>query len=243
MDEAAGSIPARSTTESDMNKNTHIVLVLALVLVSGASYVALEHRNQSAAGIGTALAATLDTIPTQAGKTAFLKQSANLTKEVDSELIDLDSQIITCNPDVDALLGSHPVAGGSCVAGPTELKSTDGLTLGGQCCSALMDTEEYHANLEKLQAYKNMPDIPLDPMHTPIAMAKKWIEYDKTTTLTPAEQAIYDQAYAISKEKPCCCKCWHYFVNEGIAKKMIKDGAWSPEHIAGYWDASDICGS
>ena len=88
-----------------------------------------------------------------------------------------------------------------------------------------------------------MPDIILDPMHTPVAMAKKWIDYDNATKLTPAQQAIYDQAYAISKEKPCCCKCWHYFVNEGIAKKMIIDGTFNAQQIAAYWDASDICGA
>lgn len=224
-----------------MNKNIPIALALALVMVGGAAYYALNSKSPS--GVSTALAVTLEKIPTQAGKTAFLKQSANLTKKVDPELIDLDSQIITCNQNVEALLGSNPIAGGSCVAGPTELKSTDGLTLGGQCCGVLIDTSEYHKNLEKLQAYKSMPNIPLDPMHTPIAMAKKWIDYDNATTLTPVEQEIYDQSYAISKEKPCCCKCWHYFVNEGIAKKMIKDGGWSPIQIAGFWDASDICGA
>ena len=105
-----------------------------------------------------------------------------------------------------------------------------------------MDTKEYHENLEKLQAYKSMPDIPLDPMHTPVEMAKVWIDYDKNTTLTPDEQKVYDQAYATSMEKPCCCKCWHYFVNEGIAKKMIRDGQFNSKQIADYWDASDICG-
>ncbi len=88
-----------------------------------------------------------------------------------------------------------------------------------------------------------MPDIVLDPMHTPVALAKQWIDYDKATTLTTSEQAVYDQTYAISKEKPCCCKCWHYYVNEGIAKKMIKDGIFPAEQIAAYWDASDICGA
>ena len=106
-----------------------------------------------------------------------------------------------------------------------------------------MDTKNYHENLEKLQAYKSMPDIVLDPMHTPVATAKKWIDYDKATTLTPEEQKIFDQAYAISKEKPCCCKCWHYYVNEGIAKKMIQDGTFNAQQIANYWDSSDICGS
>ncbi len=183
-------------------------------------------------------------IPTGAGKVNFLKQSKNLTQNVDPELVDLDSQIISCAPDVDQLFSSSPTTGGSCAAGPTKLEgSIAGKYMGGQCCSVLTDTKDYHDNLSKLQVYKSMPNIPLDPMHTPIEMAKMWIDYDKNTTLAVDEQKVYDQAFAISKEKPCCCKCWHYFVNEGIAKKMIKDGTFNAKQIAEYWDASDICGA
>ncbi len=182
-------------------------------------------------------------IPTKAGKNSFIKQSANLIKVVDPELVDLDSQIISCGASVDNLLSNTPTYENSCVAQGGSLSSTKGMYLGGQCCSALTDTKEYHKHLEKLQAYKGMPDIPLDPMHTPIDMAKRWIDYDKNTTLMPDEQKIYDAAYAMSEEKPCCCKCWHYFVNEGIAKKMIKTGAFNSKQIADYWDSSDICGS
>ena len=76
-----------------------------------------------------------------------------------------------------------------------------------------------------------------------IELAKKWIDYDNATKLMSDQQAVYGQAYATSIEKPCCCKCWHYFVNEGIAKKMIRDGAFNAQQIADYWDSSDICGA
>ena len=171
-----------------------------------------------------------------------MKQSANLTKVVDSELIDLDSQVIMCGANIDNLLSSTHMYDDSCIATGGSLPDVKGMYLGGQCCSALMDLDEYHDNLKKLQAYKNMPDIPLDPMHTPIDMAKMWIDYDNKTQLSTMEQKVYDDAFAISKEKPCCCKCWHYFVNEGIAKKMIKDGTYNSKEIADYWDSSDICG-
>ncbi len=191
-----------------------------------------------------ALLATKNSIPTEAGKNDFLKQSNNLTQRVDPELVDLDSQIITCDPGIDSILSGSPNYGGSCVS-PTggTIANMQGKYLGGQCCSALSDTKNYHENLEKLQAYKSMPDIPLDPMHTPVEMAKKWIAYDKSTILTSDQQKVYEEAYAMSKEKPCCCKCWHYFTNEGIAKKIIKDGKFNAEQIAAYWDASDICGA
>ena len=214
------------------------------ILVGLFVYSTQDHPSSPGAdALRQKLLATKSNIPTEAGRRNFLKQSADLTKAVDPELVDLDSQIITCGPGVDGFLSNAPKAEGSCVAPETNLSSTKGMYLGGQCCSPLVDTKEYHENLEKLQAYKSMPDIPLDPMHTPVAMAKMWIDYDKNTKLSPAEQKIYDGAYAMSKEKPCCCKCWHYYTNEGIAKKMIRDGQFNSKQIADYWDASDICGA
>lgn len=145
-------------------------------------------------------------------------------------------------------MSNQPTFGSSCVAGDGGTLSaadTDNMYnmyMGGQCCGALMDTDERHKNLQKLQAYKSMPDIPLDPMHTLIKMAKKWTDYDNVTTLTADQQKIFDQAFALSKEKPCCCKCWHYFTDEGIAKKVIVDGSFNAQQIADYWDASEICG-
>jgi hypothetical protein len=229
-----------------MEFKKYLPLAILSVATFAAFFVYSTHNSStsmSASSLRQQLLAIENSIPTEAGKENFIKQSNNLTRSVDPELVDLDSQIISCAPSVDGLLTQNPTTGGSCVAGPTALKSTNGMYLGGQCCSTLMDTKEYHENLGKLQAYKNMPDIVLDPMHTPIALAKKWIDYDNNTTLTPGEQKIYDQAYAISTEKPCCCKCWHYYTNEGIAKKMIKDGTYSSKQIADYWDASDICGA
>ena len=227
------------------NRSIPIVVVGAAVLVA---FFVVLHNHPNTQTTNTSLHQQLlaieNTIPTEAGKNDFLKQSNNLTQKVDPELIDLDSQIITCDASVDGLLSSSHSSGGSCVS-PTgnSLTSIQGKFMGGQCCSALMDTKEYHEHLEKLQAYKNMPNIPLDPMHTPVEMAKMWIDYDKNTTLTPDEQKVYDEAYAVSTEKPCCCKCWHYYTNEGIAKQMIKDGTFNAQQIAAYWDASDICGA
>ena len=231
------------------NKTAIGLLFLSIFIVGlilGNAY--LNSKTGSSSSTATAnllhkeLQAVYNKIPTQSGKANFLKQSYNLTKKVAPELVDLDSQIITCGASVDSLLSGSPSYAGSCVGGPGTLSSAKGLYLGGQCCGTLMSTNQRHENLKKLQAYKNMPDIILDPMHTPIALAKKWIDYDNSTILTSGEQKVYDQAYAISKEKPCCCKCWHYFTNEGIAKKMIKDGTYNAKQIADYWDAAEICG-
>ncbi len=229
-----------------MNKRLVIASII-VVVVFGYLYFATSKKSAFNFSANTQLTAqlqaTLDQIPTQAGKNNFLKQSANLTQAVDPELVDLDSQIITCGANVDNILSSSPSYGGSCVASGGTLPNIKGKYMGGQCCGTMTDLKEYHERLQKLQAYKNMPDIPLDPMHTPIDMAKRWIDYDHATALTPDEQKIYDQAYAMSEEKPCCCKCWHYFVDEGIAKKMIKDKTFNAQQIAAFWDASEICGT
>ncbi len=187
------------------------------------------------------LVASYNAIPTASGKAIFLTQSANLTKNVDPILVDLDSQIISCSPNIDSLVSSTPVAGGSCVAGASTLATTTGLYLGGQCCGAMKDLTEYNKELKSLQQYKDIPDVPMNPYKTPIPLAKKWINYDHATTLTPGEQVVMDQAVHLSKEGPCCCKCWHYYVNEGIAKKMIRDYHYTAAQVAAYWDTSSIC--
>ncbi len=223
------------------NKRTLPLAILGgSIAISGAIAYFSLHGSKSV--VLQADAAIYAKIPTAAGKSNFMTQSEGLIQPVDPELADLDSQIITCGASVDNLVSAMPSYSGSCAGAGGSLATTTGMYLGGQCCSAMKDTVDYHANLQKLQAYKSMSNIPLDPMHTPVAMAKYWIDYDKATTLTPDQQKVFDTAYAISKEKPCCCKCWHYFVNEGIAKKMILDGTFNAQQIAGYWDASDICG-
>lgn len=218
-----------------------VLIVAVLVGVAVLKIPKPETANKSS--LHEALAATYASIPTDGGKVNFMKQSNNLAKEVDPVLVDLDKQIITCSPDVDGLFGSNPSTGPSCVGNPTTLKSTDGMYLGGQCCSTMTDLEDYNKELVSLQKYKDIPDVPMNPFKTPIATAKKWIDYDKATTLTASEQAVYDQAMNVSMEKPCCCKCWHYFVNEGIAKKMIRNYHYSAQQVADYWDTSGICGA
>lgn len=59
--------------------------------------------------------------------------------------------------------------------------------------------------------------------------------------LAPSKQRVYDEAIKMSKEGPCCCKCWHYFVNEGIAKKLIEVYNYNSKEIDDYWQASGIC--
>lgn len=221
-----------------------ILSVAILGLLSFSSdkfFYDLLHLKQTS--LKSQIMAQETSIPTQTGKNLFQIQSKNLTQKVDSELVDLDSQIISCDANIDNLLTSYPSIGGSCTGPGVSLSSIKGKYLGGQCCGVLKDTVSYHKQLEELKKYSVIPDIPLNPYKTPIELAKKWIDYDKAITLSEKEQGIYDQAVSLSEEKgPCCCKCWHYYVNEGIAKKMIKDYGFNAKKVAAFWDTSDICG-
>ncbi len=136
---------------------------------------------------------------------------------------------------------SNPSIGGSCT-GPGITMNTQGKYLSGQCCGALKDTKEYHEHIQQLQKYSYIPNIPLNPYKTSIDIAKQWIDYDKNTYLIDSEQVIYNQALKESEEGPCCCQCWHYYVNKGVAKKMIKEYQANSKDIADFWNLSDICG-
>ncbi len=225
-----------------MKLNNFLLLCLgfALILIVFLFYKGQEPKVQSIYGQNLTIQ---NKIPTQTGKNLFLTQSQNLTIKVDTELVDLDSQIISCDANVDSLFGSSPSIGGSCNGPGTMLNNTNGKFLGGQCCGTLTDTKDYHEQLKKLKKYSNIPDIPFNPYKTPVELAKKWIDYDKNTVLPKNKQTVYDEALKISKEGPCCCKCWHYFVNEGIAKKMINDFNWNSKQVADFWEVSDICGT
>ncbi len=219
-----------------------IAVVAALLMTAGLFVFQNNVHSEKTVTSDSKLLETYNSIPTQTGKNIFLKQSENLQKQVDPELVDLDSQIISCSASVDGLLTSSPNIGGSCSGPSVNLNNISGKYLGGQCCGVLTNTTEYHKHLEKLKQYSNIPDIPLNPYKTPVDIAKKWIDYDDNTTLNTSEQVIYDQAMKMSKEGPCCCKCWHYYVNKGIAKKFIHEYGYSAQQVADFWDVSDICG-
>ncbi|NHI04508.1 hypothetical protein DYY67_2080 [Candidatus Nitrosotalea sp. TS] len=217
-----------------------VIAVICIVLInyhglSPSESVSLQHADSK-------LLEIYDSIPTQTGKNVFMNQSKGLTKSVDPELVDLDSQIISCSASVDSLLTSSPNIGGSCTGPGVSLDNISGKYLGGQCCGILQNTTEYHEHLEKLQQYSNIPDIPLNPYKTAVYTAKKWIDYDSKTTLSASEQTVYEQAMKISGEGPCCCHCWHYYVNEGVAKKLIHDYKYNAKQVADFWNVSDICG-
>ena len=98
---------------------TAIGIVTVAIVIAGV--FALSRAKPVDAALSKELSATYAKIPTAAGKANFMTQSENMTKAVDPTLADLDSQIVTCSPNVDGLMTDSPNTGGSCTAGSTML--------------------------------------------------------------------------------------------------------------------------
>lgn len=112
----------------------------------------------------------------------------------------------------------------------------------GACCGA-MNLHSYQEQIAGLKKYEDYDLIPPDPYDVPVSWAQEMIAYSDATTLTPEQQAIYDAAVKMSHEGgPCCCKCWHWYAYEGLAKKLIIEENFTAEQIAEVWDLSDACG-
>lgn len=112
----------------------------------------------------------------------------------------------------------------------------------GSCCSA-MNFHSYIEQVEGLKKYAKYEKIPPDPYDAPVSLAKELLDYQKSIVLTESQQEIYNQAMKLSHEGgPCCCKCWHWYAYEGLAKYLIVNEGFTAEQIADVWDLSDACG-
>lgn len=112
----------------------------------------------------------------------------------------------------------------------------------GSCCSP-MDFDEYQEQVEGLQKYADILQIPADPYDVPASLARELFGYQETIQLSPDQQAVYDEAAQLSKEGgPCCCRCWRWTAFEGQAKYLITELDWSAEQVAELWDLEDGCG-
>lgn len=131
----------------------------------------------------------------------------------------------------------------SCSLQPeTVLTYADEARLQGSCCSP-MDLARYQAQVERLESYSDIPQIPSDPYDVPAFLAKELLGYQRDIQLTAQQQAIYDQAMSLSEEGgPCCCRCWRWYAFEGMAKYLITQRSWNAQQIAELWDLVDGCG-
>lgn len=134
--------------------------------------------------------------------------------------------------------GSNSCGGGK---GIVDSLSAEG-RMQGSCCGA-MSLHSYREQVEGLTKYTDYDSIPPDPYDVSVAWAQEMIAYSEATTLTQEQQAVYDAAVEMSHEGgPCCCKCWHWYAYEGLAKQLIISEGFTAEQIAEVWDLSDACG-
>ncbi|MDO8503965.1 MAG: hypothetical protein Q7S60_04750 [bacterium] len=130
-----------------------------------------------------------------------------------------------------------------CGAQPTTIESyADTERLQGSCCSA-MDLHKYQEQVEGLKKYSRISQIPKDPYDIPASLAKELLGYRDNIQLDSGEQAVYDEAVALSDEGgPCCCRCWRWYTFEGLAKYLITEKGFTADQVAEVWDLEDGCG-
>jgi len=112
----------------------------------------------------------------------------------------------------------------------------------GSCCGP-MNFHRYAEQIEELKKYSKYEIIPSDPYDVSVSSAQELLDYQKNIILTTEQQMTYDEATELSHEGgPCCCKCWHWYAYEGLAKYLIVEENFTSEQIAEVWDISDACG-
>ncbi len=111
----------------------------------------------------------------------------------------------------------------------TVMSYSDSTRIQGACCNPI-DMTTYEAQVTALQAFSDIAVIPPDPYDVSAALAKQLLGYDRSTKLTAGEQAVFDQAMALTPDKaPCCCKCWRWYAHEGLAKYLIHTRHWDAQ--------------
>lgn len=164
--------------------------------------------------------------PLGQSKQSLLAIQTEKLGQVPAVLEQLDSLTISCN-------------------GPDDImKLPDTFTsMGGQCCGALTNVTEYNEQIDGLKKFSHIPDVPPNPYNISVQHVKKMLAYDRYTSLTSEQQTVLDQAAKMSDDGgPCCCKCWHWYFNEGVAKELIIKYNFDAEQVAEFYNLSDTCG-
>ena len=204
-------------------KYNKLYIIAAFVLVFGILFLMNNTTN-----VDEEILAEYESLPPQA-KSLYYQQSESLTKPVPQRLVELDRLTIGCfGPDT---IIQMPISD---------------TNLGGQCCGALHDVEDYEEQLKALRSFikenGNIDLIPKDPYEISIEDAQQLIKYD-SIILTPSQQKTYDDAMQMSHHGgPCCCKCWKWYMMSGLGKTLIIDYDFDSEQLAELWDSSSSCG-
>ncbi len=204
--------------------NKDLIIVLCLILLIAVFLIFKNYEKKDLKD--NPIVERYNKLSTATAKKLYYEQSEGLTKSVDDRLILLDELTISC-------FGADNVL---------RMSDTD-KNLGGQCCGVLKSVHMYEEQLKALEEYEDIPEIPKDPYNVPVELAKKLIQYDKDIILTSEQQKILDEASEMSNEGgPCCCKCWKWYMYNGLAKLLITKYNFNAEDVAMVWDLSDSCG-
>lgn len=118
---------------------------------------------------------------------------------------------------------------------------SDEARLQGSCCSK-MNEGRYIEQVEELEKYKGIVEIPSNPYDVKAGLAKELrSNYDNVLSLRQQEE--YDYAMAHSDDHgPCCCKCWRWEVYGGLGKLLIQKYHFTGKQLTELWNLSDACG-
>jgi hypothetical protein len=106
-----------------------------------------------------------------------------------------------------------------------------------------MDLSAYEWQVKALRQYAAFPQIPRDPYDVPVSLARQLLHYNNATQLSTRQQATYDWAMHMSREKgPCCCHCWRWSTFRGMSKYLIVHAHWTSSQVALVIDDVEGCG-
>lgn len=119
---------------------------------------------------------------------------------------------------------------------------TDTMRLQGSCCGP-MDLARYDKQLTELKKYQVISEITANPYDISAGLAKELLGYDQSIVPTSSEQQILIEGAANSAEKGfCCCRCWRWYVHEGMAKFLVHNKGFTAQQITDVLNLEDGCG-
>jgi len=114
--------------------------------------------------------------------------------------------------------------------------------LQGSCCRPMV-FDRYVQQVNGLQAFAAVAEIPADPYDIPVGLAKRLTGYGDSINFSGAQQAVYDHAVKLSDEHgPCCCHCWRWYAFKGQATALIARRQYGAAQVAKVWNLEDGCG-
>ncbi len=117
----------------------------------------------------------------------------------------------------------------------------DSTYLQGSCCTP-MASADYSRQTAGLKNYSSITIVTPDPYNVAASQAKAMVK-NVDLALTPAQQAVYDNAMSMTDDKgPCCCMCWAGYAHEGQAKTLIVENGYDAQQLAAVLNLEDCCG-